>query len=139
VTQAKVELTSTLSQRIDPDGPPQPVAQIVAEKEAARPPKPQGRRDHDRPPPRGPPSGLTPLLRFADLKRLGIVKNYTQLKTLIESQQFPPGRWISNTAHTWSEAEVQHWLDTRPTSRPGPAKRFHRKQRDLLPAGPRTE
>jgi hypothetical protein len=35
---------------------------------------------------------LEPLLRFADLKKLGIAHSYTQINRMVASVGFPPGR-----------------------------------------------
>jgi Prophage CP4-57 regulatory protein (AlpA) len=125
------EVALALRDRGNPAGPPENVAEIVAEKKKRTPPASRGRRDHDRPPVRGPPSKLA-LLRFSDLRKLGVVTNYFQLEVLIRDHQFPPGRWISNNARAWTEHEIEEWLASRPTisTRP-PRRHFQREQGDL--------
>jgi len=53
------------------------------------------------------------LLRFADLERRGIVRNWPQLRRLISNAGFPPGFLISANARVWDEDEVDAWVDSR--------------------------
>jgi predicted DNA-binding transcriptional regulator AlpA len=55
-------------------------------------------------------------LRFADLRRLGVVKNRQTLQNWIKDRGFPSGALLSPHCRSWSEAEVQAWLDARPAS-----------------------
>jgi hypothetical protein len=78
--------------------------------EAANPHERQGDRgsgDDDVPP-------LQRWIRYADLKRAGIVGNWTQLLRLIELQDFPPGTMLSPHVRAWRLHEVEQWLRTRP-------------------------
>ena len=54
------------------------------------------------------------LLRFADLKARGIVKNWPTLKRWIENEGFPPGRQLGPNTRVFPEDEIQEWLDSRP-------------------------
>ena len=54
-------------------------------------------------------------LRYADLLTLGIVNNRATLQNWINNQNFPKGSLTGPNSRTWSEAEVQRWLDSRPT------------------------
>ena len=54
------------------------------------------------------------LLRFADLKRIGLVGNWPTLKRRIESQAFPPGRLLGPNTRVWTEGEVEAWFVSRP-------------------------
>jgi predicted DNA-binding transcriptional regulator AlpA len=54
------------------------------------------------------------LLRFADLKKLGIVANWTTLLRLIANGDFPSGRYISPNCRAWTEDEVAEWLASCP-------------------------
>jgi hypothetical protein len=106
--------------QIDPNNKSQTLAEIVAAKEAKTPPSPPGVQEHAWPKPRGPPpvAGFPTLLKFADLKALGLVNNYGQLKHLLEAQGFPPGFWLSNNVHVWDSDVVLVWLRNRPSERP---------------------
>jgi Prophage CP4-57 regulatory protein (AlpA) len=53
-------------------------------------------------------------IRYADLKRAGIVGNWTQLLRLIELQDFPPGTMLSPKVRAWTVSEIEEWLATRP-------------------------
>jgi hypothetical protein len=53
-------------------------------------------------------------IRYADLKRAGIVGNWTQLLRLIELQNFPPGTMLSPHVRAWTIREIEDWLATRP-------------------------
>jgi predicted DNA-binding transcriptional regulator AlpA len=55
-------------------------------------------------------------LRFADLVGLGIVANRVTLANWIRDRGFPPGQLTGPNSRTWDEAEVQAWLDRRPTA-----------------------
>ena len=54
------------------------------------------------------------VLRFIDLKRMGIVKNYPQLKNLQRDQGFPLGRWLSPNCRIWTDVEISEWITNRP-------------------------
>ena len=57
------------------------------------------------------------LLRFKHLKQRHIVENWPQLKRWIETQDFPPGRYLGPNSRAWTEDEIDDWLDTRPVTR----------------------
>jgi predicted DNA-binding transcriptional regulator AlpA len=61
------------------------------------------------------------LLRFADLKALGIVLNWTTIHRGIAKGQFPPGRYLGPSTRVWTEEEIVEWLASRPTSKAGAA------------------
>jgi hypothetical protein len=63
---------------------------------------------------------LPKLLRFADLKRIGLVGNWPTLKRRIESQAFPPGRLLGPNTRVWTETEVELWFVSRPEHREDP-------------------
>ena len=54
-------------------------------------------------------------LRYADLERLGIVRNRVTLSNWIRDRGFPAGQLTGPNSRTWDEAEVEAWLDSRPT------------------------
>lgn len=56
-------------------------------------------------------------LRYADLLALGIVNNRPTLQNWIKDRDFPPGQLTGPNTRTWTEAEVQAWLDRRPTGK----------------------
>ena len=53
------------------------------------------------------------LLRFADLKARGIVRNRTTLSRWIKNIGFPPGIMIGMNTRTWTEEEIDAWLAER--------------------------
>jgi predicted DNA-binding transcriptional regulator AlpA len=53
------------------------------------------------------------LLRFADLRARGIVRNWPQLRRLVEAAGFPRGWMLTRNARVWDEADVDAWLDAR--------------------------
>ena len=55
-------------------------------------------------------------LRFRDLEALGVVCNRVTLRNWIIHHGFPPGQLTGPNSRTWSEEEVQAWLDRRPTA-----------------------
>jgi hypothetical protein len=55
-------------------------------------------------------------LRYADLKQFGIVNNRPTLQNWIKDRGFPPGQLTGPNSRTWSEAEVERWLASRPTA-----------------------
>jgi predicted DNA-binding transcriptional regulator AlpA len=57
---------------------------------------------------------MTVLLRFSDLKRRGIVRNWPTLKLWIEREGFPPGIKLGPNSRAWPEDEIQAWLASRP-------------------------
>lgn len=56
---------------------------------------------------------LPRLLRFADLKAAGIVKNWPQVKRLVERDGFPAGFLLSANTRVWDEADVAAWVQKR--------------------------
>jgi hypothetical protein len=62
----------------------------------------------------------TVLMRFADLKARGIVRNWPQLKRLQHLHNFPSGRMLSPGCRTWSEQEIDQWLASRPVENKRP-------------------
>jgi predicted DNA-binding transcriptional regulator AlpA len=61
-------------------------------------------------------SANLPLLRFEDLKRLGIVSAWTSLNKWIDERGFPPGRIIGRF-RTWTTAEVMAWIESQPSTK----------------------
>ena len=56
-------------------------------------------------------------IQFKELKRRGIVKSRTRLKTLQEDHGFPLGRLIGRNVRAWDEeTEIDPWLKSRPTA-----------------------
>ncbi len=50
------------------------------------------------------------LLRFADLKARGIVRNRATLSRWIRKINFPPGFMMGVNTRVWTEAEIAAWL-----------------------------
>lgn len=57
--------------------------------------------------------GSSRLLRFADLRERGVVRNWPQLKRLVDSAGFPPGYHLSPGTRVWDADVVESWLDQR--------------------------
>jgi predicted DNA-binding transcriptional regulator AlpA len=55
-------------------------------------------------------------LRYRDLEERGVVNNRPTLRNWIRDRGFPPGQLTGPNSRTWSEDEVQAWLDSRPTA-----------------------
>jgi predicted DNA-binding transcriptional regulator AlpA len=53
------------------------------------------------------------LLRFRDLKKLGIAGNWTTLSRWINAGTFPAGRLIGPNTRVWTETELAEWLAAR--------------------------
>jgi predicted DNA-binding transcriptional regulator AlpA len=65
-------------------------------------------------------------LRFRDLVAMGLVGNWVTLSRWIETENFPPGRYLARNSRAWTESEVEEWIATRPTIRTRPAPTFGR-------------
>jgi hypothetical protein len=57
------------------------------------------------------------LCRFRDLCEAGIVKNWPQLKSLVEDHGFPVGFQLSPNTRAWRVDDVRQWLAARPVER----------------------
>jgi hypothetical protein len=59
---------------------------------------------------------LKPLqvVRFEDLKRAGIVKDWWGLKYLIDKCGFPPGFLLGTRSRAWTLESVEKWIQSRP-------------------------
>jgi predicted DNA-binding transcriptional regulator AlpA len=55
------------------------------------------------------------LLRFKDLRRLGIASNWPQLRYMQKNCNFPTGFLLGANARAWRTSEVEKWLAARPT------------------------
>jgi hypothetical protein len=58
---------------------------------------------------------MSVLLRFRDLKDSRIVSNHVTLGRWIAKEGFPPGFMLGPNTRVWREADVEAWLDSRPT------------------------
>jgi predicted DNA-binding transcriptional regulator AlpA len=58
---------------------------------------------------------LPQVIRFADLKAAGIVRNRVTLARWQQLHGFPLGRLLGPNTRTWSPEEIQAWLASRPT------------------------
>ena len=54
------------------------------------------------------------LLRFKDLRRLGVVSSWPQLRYMQENYGFPSGLLLGSNTRAWRVAEVEAWLANRP-------------------------
>jgi hypothetical protein len=59
------------------------------------------------------------VLRFVDLKRRGIVSNWTTLARWIERENFPVGFQLAAHTRAWFESDVERWLTSRPAAKGG--------------------
>jgi hypothetical protein len=59
---------------------------------------------------------LPTFVRFADLKKRGIVDSIPQLRSLQAREGFPTGRRLSANVRAWTVDEIQDWLKTRDSS-----------------------
>jgi hypothetical protein len=55
------------------------------------------------------------LLRFKDLRRLGVVSSWPQLKFMQENYGFPSGFLLGANTRARRAADIDSWLSTRPT------------------------
>jgi predicted DNA-binding transcriptional regulator AlpA len=58
-------------------------------------------------------------VRFADLKRMGIVQNWTTLSRWIAKGSFPQGRYLGANSRVWLVEEIDAWIASRPTTKDG--------------------
>ena len=58
-------------------------------------------------------------IRFADLQEMGVVQNWPTLLRWIKTENFPPGIKLAANTRAWRKAEVDAWLDNRPTGQAG--------------------
>jgi hypothetical protein len=56
------------------------------------------------------------LLRFDDLRELGIVKSHTTLNKWTDTRGFPPGRIIGKHRF-WTNTEIMGWIEEQPTAK----------------------
>jgi predicted DNA-binding transcriptional regulator AlpA len=56
-------------------------------------------------------------LRFRDLQARGIITSWPILKRRVDHDGFPPGKKVGPNTRIWDEAEVDAWVDSRPTER----------------------
>jgi hypothetical protein len=82
-------------------------------------------------------SALPQLYRFSDLKRLGYVDSYAQLRRMQRFHNFPLGRMLSANIRTWEANEVAGYYANRPvelkTISPQ-ARRPGRERKEAAPA-----
>jgi predicted DNA-binding transcriptional regulator AlpA len=53
------------------------------------------------------------LLRYKDLKALGVVANWTTLLRWIDAGHFPPGIKIGPHSRAWTDTSIAEWLAER--------------------------
>jgi predicted DNA-binding transcriptional regulator AlpA len=80
------------------------------------------------------------LLRFADLKRLGVCRDRATLRRWLKAKTdpFPAPLILSGNAIAWRAAEVSAWLDRRPRGA-APQRRHleaERRAAEAVPAAP---
>jgi hypothetical protein len=85
-----------------------------------------------------PGSNITPLfLRYADLKKMGIVFNYPHLRRL-KAIGFPQGKWLSSNVRVWLKSEIDAWVASLPTERPVLPEYAKRRDRKAAAAKAKT-
>ena len=62
---------------------------------------------------------MSVLLRFADLKARGIIRNWPTLKRWVQTRGFPAGNQLGPNTRVWTEDEIQEWLANRPKAKGG--------------------
>ena len=62
-------------------------------------------------------SGFPVYVRYNDLAAAGIVANWTQLRRLIDTQDFPAGVMIGRNTRVWHVDQIKQWLAARPSAR----------------------
>jgi predicted DNA-binding transcriptional regulator AlpA len=65
----------------------------------------------------GPPLPSVTMLRFNDLKRLGLAPTYAVLRRRVANEGFPEGVWLSQNVRAWSLASIEAWIASRPSER----------------------
>jgi predicted DNA-binding transcriptional regulator AlpA len=55
------------------------------------------------------------LLRFKDLRRLGVVSSWPQLRYMQERYGFPTGLLLGANSRAWRAIDVERWLASRPS------------------------
>ncbi|HEY9460916.1 MAG TPA: hypothetical protein VIR04_08955 [Paralcaligenes sp.] len=71
---------------------------------------------------------VEPRLRFADLVERKIVANRQSLKNWIDREGFPVGKRLGSNSRSWTESEVQRWIDGRTSDlKPSPNRQRIRK------------
>jgi predicted DNA-binding transcriptional regulator AlpA len=55
------------------------------------------------------------LLRYKDLRRLGVVSSWPQLRRMQELYGFPSGLLLGPNSRAWRVLDVEKWLAERPT------------------------
>jgi predicted DNA-binding transcriptional regulator AlpA len=58
---------------------------------------------------------LEELVRFKDLRRLGVVTSWPQLRYMQEKYNFPAGMLLGANTRAWKATEIAEWLAARPT------------------------
>jgi predicted DNA-binding transcriptional regulator AlpA len=59
------------------------------------------------------------ILRFDDLKKLGIVNNRVTLYRWIRDEGFPPGFLLGQNTRAWTRESIQSWLASRAVKKEG--------------------
>jgi hypothetical protein len=57
-------------------------------------------------------------LRYADLKRAGIIGSYAHFQGLLDAGRLPPGTWLSPSFRFWHCVEIAQMLLNLPKERP---------------------
>jgi predicted DNA-binding transcriptional regulator AlpA len=57
---------------------------------------------------------LEELLCFKDLRRLGVVSSWAQLKSMQKKYSFPAGLLLGANSRAWRASEVEQWLASCP-------------------------
>ena len=55
------------------------------------------------------------LLRFKDLRRLGVVSSWPQLRYMVQNYGFPAGFLLGANTRAWRATDIENWLAERPT------------------------
>jgi hypothetical protein len=71
-------------------------------------------------------SALPIYVRYADLKRSGVIKDYSTLLDYIERRDFPAGFKLSRKVRVWDAAEVARWIEHQRAALPNPGRKRSR-------------
>jgi len=71
---------------------------------------------------------LPVFVRFRDIRAAGIATSRQQLNRLIDEDGFPVGIMLSPNIRAWKIADVEAWLEKRPTERKGVPDRWERQR-----------
>jgi predicted DNA-binding transcriptional regulator AlpA len=82
---------------------------------------------------------MTTLLRFRDLRARNIVRTWPTLKRRVEKNGFPPGKMTGPNERSWTEEEIDAYLESCPVEGPAPRGIAKQKRDRKRKAGASTD